>query len=774
MALGDIFKKSDDQNIEHFWSLVIGKNWVQAGIWRVVDEITQVVSEGNMASWQEGDEDSLITACDSTLSAAATSMSAGVPEPDKAVFGLASSWVEEGSIKEERMDLLKKISKELELSPAGFVVVPEAITHLLKVKDGHPLNAILVGITDMAVDVSLVQIGKVLGTVEVSRSMSLGTDVAEGLSRLPSLNQYPSRILLYNHKAGNLDEARQSLIKMEWADKAHFLHTPKVEILPENISVLAVSLAGGAEVGSAKNVVAGQVVPSLDSSEELIGSPEVEGMGQEKKEEIPAEAELLGFSSEDVAQSVEQETKSVSNIEQQVEGEMDEPVINQPVMTRESRIVSDSFVGVSQPDLVKKPDILGGMGHLATGAGSLFSNLSVPAPRLWGMGKSLAFLAFLGAFLIFGGIAYWYLPKAQVTVYVSPKKLEKSMDFTIDPKLSVIDQANKIVPGEAREGKIAGDKTSSTTGTRTVGERARGKVKILHVGGATTIKSGTVFVGPNSLKFTLDGEVRVASGSGISTPSEVQAQVSAADIGAQYNLASSSKFSVGNFSRDTFEATNTEAFTGGTSRSVSAVSEEDQADILADLARELISKGIENVKGNLARNEVLLEDSARLEAQEKKFSHKVGEETSTLKLSLSGKVSVLVLQRETINSLVRGELDSQIPSGYTLRPDQVEIAFNRNELASLTKDKKVLGKDTEKKEKYSFTAVVTANLLPKVDPEETKRLISGKTPVVAREHLSTIPGFTRAEVSLSPKFPGPLGTLPRVSKNIVVEISAER
>ena len=40
--------------------------------------------------------------------------------------------------------------------------------------------------------------------------------------------------------------------------------------------------------------------------------------------------------------------------------------------------------------------------------------------------------------------------------------------------------------------------------------------------------------------------------------------------------------------------------------------------------------------------------------------------------------------------------------------------------------------------------------------------------------LSKIPGFLRAEINIKPRLPGFFGSLPRLSKNITVELLNER
>jgi hypothetical protein len=75
---------------------------------------------------------------------------------------------------------------------------------------------------------------------------------------------------------------------------------------------------------------------------------------------------------------------------------------------------------------------------------------------------------------------------------------------------------------------------------------------------------------------------------------------------------------------------------------------------------------------------------------------------------------------------------------------------------------------------YSYNVTVGANFLPEVDSQKIIGLIVGKTTTVAQDYLNSIPGFGHAEVTLNIKFPGPLGTLPRIAKNITLEVKPEQ
>lgn len=726
MDLGNIFKKQKQEEPENFWSLVISKSWVEAGIWRVVGDKTEVIAEGTGASWQEDNAETLLQAADSTLSAAAGSIEdEGAQEPNKVVFGLPPSWVEEGSIKKEKLELLRKLSSELELTPAGFVVQPEAIVHYLKVSEGAPPNAILVGVLEDSVDITLVQNGKIQGTSEVGRSMSLAADVSEGLARFPALEQYPSRLLLYNHRVADLEEAKQNLLEAEWSEgKIHFLHTPKVEVLAENVAISAVSLAGGAEVGHATALaVAQEVSGEVEVAEAAL---DVEGGDVEQEEELrKISARELGFlEGQDVAQAAPPP----------------EPKVQEAL---EEKPTQRQFLAQALQKLAVIPQF--------------FSSLRLPAPRSLGGGRSIlavVVLLLLGL-LVAGSLAYWYLPKAHITVYVAPQKLERKTSLGVSPEASVVNFEARIIPGRLAKAEVAGEQTKGTTGTKTVGERAKGGVVIFRSGSSLTLASGTLLASKNGLKFTLNEDIRVASGSGTASPGQTEAQVTAVDIGAQYNLAGDTLFSVGNFSEGDLQAKNSQAFPGGTSREVAAVSEEDRESLEEELTAELKEQALAKLRGSLVENEVLLEATLELNPLKRDFSHKVGEEAGTLKLSLQAGAEALVVPKEDLGAFLVSRLEKDVPQGYVLRQEQINAEFGPPE-------------------EGEFPVQVSANLLPSVSTDEITRAVAGKYPDVAKEYLSTIPGYTRAEISLSLSFPGKLRTLPRIERNIVVEIVAER
>jgi hypothetical protein len=354
---------------------------------------------------------------------------------------------------------------------------------------------------------------------------------------------------------------------------------------------------------------------------------------------------------------------------------------------------------------------------------------------------------------------WWYFPKVDVTIYVSPRKIEDDVEITVDTSISTSDFDKKILLGEIVSDTTEGEKTEQTTGTKIVGEKATGEITIYRAGSTINLAKDTIVKGPQGLTFSLDNDLVIASGS-VLTRGITKANVSAKEIGAQYNLASGATFTVSNYSSADMEATNESAFSGGTSREVSAVSDEDQDKLLGELQGELENdlKGL--IAQELKSDMQLIDDSLDFSVVSKDFDKKVGDESTNLKLILKLSAEGVAVRKNDVEEMGYKYLSQKVPSGYVLKNEQVVGNFS------------YVGK---KDRLYTMQLIAGADLLPQFNIDDIKKNITGKYPDVAEEYLNkNVPGFERAVISFKNiKLPGRLGSLPRVTKNIEITISAE-
>jgi hypothetical protein len=751
MGLKSILPSSDKKgSLELYWSLIIEPGWVQAGIWRISNEKAQVVLTSKPSAWKLDEE--LVQAADVALSSCAQGLPEGEKEPEKTVFGVVSSWVSKGEIKEEYLERIKKICSDLSLTPAGFVVLAEAISHLIKTKEGATLNAIVLGVYEQHIDISVFKLGNFLGNTDVSRSVSMVDDLTEGLTRLSNNESFPSRLILYNGKEGELEEARQALIKADWdnVEKIKFLHTPKVEVVTPEEKVNAVSLAGASEIADVSSIDT-SVEDEEEKVEEIKRARDVDNVSSQTED---VSAEELGFVLGKDVVSDKQESDMKIKSEKEEPKEYEEKPKEVKYQKQDSKKTKRKIkLKIPVPVFSK---IFGRLKSLIPKR-KKFSEGSVSkktGKKVVLLGVVIFLVIVLSAFA-----AWWIYPKAEVVVYVTTKRLDEKVTVSIDPDKESADFENGILPGKIQKTQVEGSKTKSTTGTKTVGEKAKGEVTFYRAGSGIALQAGTEITGPNNLKFTLDSDTDVASGSA-STPGTTAASITAADIGAQHNLASGTSFSVSNYSTGDIEAKNDSSFSGGTSREISAISESDLSDLEDDLNNELVEKAEKGLNENLASGFVLIDESLLFNDLSKQFSGKIGDEADTLKLTLEIDATAVAVDKKSLNEISLNLLQDKVPEGFVLREEQIETDFNFEE-----KEDGI----------YIVEVVITANLLPVANPDEIAEKIAGKYPILAQKYLNEeIAGFVRAEIIFKPKLPGRLGTLPRLTKNIEVEVAAER
>lgn len=658
-------KDKDREENEYYWALVLESGWVQAGIWSITEGKVQTTSVSPPIAWEVDEEFS--GAVDAALSAAVQNLPEDFGEPTKTVFGVPAAWVEEGKIKEKHLEQIKKVCKELTLEPSGFVVLTEAVANLTKSEEGTPLSAVVVGIGQANLEVAVFRMGKLAGTTEVARSVSLFDDLTEGLSRFSEAEAFPSRVIIFDGKEGELEEEKQILINSNWngLEKVKFYHTPKIEILTPERKVSAVALAGGLEMGGV--------------------------------------AEETGFVvGEDIAKK---------EIPKTIEPEV-------PVNIK-----------------VKK--------HFS------FPKFSLPKPKFsfpkFSFGKGLGIV---GATLVLLFVFWWLVPRANVKIYVSPKKFEE--------KINLVPDSAKALTVE-----VSADKTKATTGTKRVGDKAQGTVKIQNGTAAGIIlKAGTILTAASDFKFTTAQPASVSAALSPSLPGTQTIDVFAYDIGAEYNLAKGESFKVANYPKAEVDATSTVDFSGGTSRNISAVSAEDQKSLEESLTTELLDNAKKKLAEELSSEEILIDSSLFSTPSTRTFSHKVGDEADNLKLNLVLNVkSYSVLKKDLVDQ-AKKILDQNVPSGFVLNADQLQFTFEAN---------------TSKTDQPLFPTRIVANFLPDIDRGVLVKQISGKSSSAVESYLfSAIPGFSRAEITLKPRLPGWLGSLPRIPKNINLDVLAER
>ncbi len=725
------FKGSDQTDTKNFLALLLTDEVVQAAVWHVVNDQTEILAIGTPVEWDgdTGTTSELVTSVDATISSALEGLDL---DPNEVILGIPHSWTDKTGILGVKKELINKIRSELELKALGYVEITSSILSYLKSQEGTPTTSILIQVFAQELTLVLVRLGRIEAIEVIGRGEDFVSDVTEGIARFKIVDNLPSRIILFN-SMHNLDDLIQHLLGTEWPAEFNFLHIPKIESLPKDVAIRALAVAGGAEVAKSLGIAINPVPLATATSVEE--SPAGEAIDPEPAvaiEETPPISDTEILSAQDFGFV-----------------EPGESPLNAKIVP-ERKPPNPHLPKISLPRL-KMPNIA--MPKFNWNLHSLTSK-----PKL---------LALLASLLVFSALLYyfiWTIPSAMVTVQVTPKPLEESIDLTLSTIETSINFADRIVPANIEVITESGEQMIETTGTKVVGDPATGEVTIYNRTSATkTFTKGTQLVGSGGLKFSLDEDVSVASKSAgsdyVDVPGRSTAKITAVAIGKESNLSANNEFSIASFGKDSYVAKNENAFSGGTSEEVRVVSKDDQTTLLSDLTKSVLeavtAKATQNSEAGVGV--YVLPGSGEVDTLT--YSAKVGEQANSLSANLTLKSSVLKYQIEDVTTLVNSSIDQAVPDGYLRSdlPSTVELAAVDVEEA----DQEVKG-----------TAKVQVALLPIVDTSALTQAIKGKKANAIEDIFkSRVLGYVGATIETKPTWiPTRLKQLPLNPERITLTI----
>lgn len=740
MEIGNILGKlkgSEKSEPKKFLALILTDEVVQAAVWHVSSGQTEIVATGTPVEWDgdTGTTTELITAVDATISSAVEGLT---NEPDNVILGIPNSWVDKNGILGVKKEFISKIRNELELQPIGYVVITESVLSYLKIQEGTPTTSIIIQVSRDELTLALVRLGRIEAVENIGRSDDVVEDVIEGITRFKVADNLPSRIILFN-SMHNLDEIIQNLMSVDWPAQFNFLHIPKIEALSKDVAIRALAVAGGSEVAKSLGIPVTKVIPPAEPSEETSSTEEVvevEAMEAEEIDEIMT-ADEIGFTTP----KMQNKPQKVDFIEPE-----DDIVQNSDVEVPEMKSSKPKMPNFTIPQF-KIPKIQ---------IPKFRMNLSKSKPHWWIIGGSLVLLGILIFYL------GWVLPSAVVSVSVEPKVIDEAVELTLSSTESSINFSDRIVPANIESVSETGEKVMETTGKKTIGDPSKGQVTVYNkTSSPKTFNKGTVLTSGN-LKYTLDGDVSIASSSSTTegiTFGKNTVAVTASAIGVEGNLPAGTEFTIQSFSKDSYVAKNDAALTGGTSEEVQVVGKEDQQTLVKALTEELI-QSLSNkslAESSPGTGVYLIPDSAKLDTVT--YSAKIGEEAKSLTANLTIKASLLKYQSRDVETLVNSSIDQKVPTGYVRSdlPPTVELSATNEEGSE---------------DSVKGSAKVKVSLLPVVDKTQLQTTIKGKSVSVLENILRTnIPGYVKAEVLILPKWtPTKLKTIPRNPSKITIEI----
>lgn len=718
----------------------------------------------------------LIAAADQVVSGLDISMPPDTPL-QKTIFALPHDWVEGGKVKPKRLELLKKLCEELELTPIGFLVSAEAIIAHLQAKEGAPLSAVLVEYSKDIVTAYVIKSGNILDIKQGRVEGTVPQTVEKLLSQVMSVDVLPSKIILQDHDGVN--KLHQEFLSYHWTQRLPFLHVPQVEVFEKDLERDAI--VGGVSTQMGIDIVPeipkpsrthrGVVVPVDDTTEMADASDEMDAeLPTEEPTAKPAGHDLGFFEDQDVADMPETLTPPPTPeppVQSAAAIHSDSLHLQHQAPNRHAQ--QDQFNEDESEEYEEEEQAVKAGSGLVASILALPSKLSIPSipsfaklPAVPG-GTRLLIPAVAVVVLLIGFVYAYYkvLLKANVLLVADQKTINEEVEVTMsqDAETSADDKTLKLY---ATAVEVDGSSSRETTGEEETGKKATGTITFYNkTEQKKTFSKGTTVAGSNNLEFELLDEISIASTSAFSTSySSAKGKVEAKKFGKEYNLPSNTNFTIDGAPSSNFFGKNDEAFAGGSKEVIQVVSSKDLVALEDEVTKSLQEEARKQAEQKADQDTVLLTGVLGASISKKDFDKKEKDRANSVKLNAKVAYDFGYYRESDIEKFATDFADDEIPDGYSIKSDKSEFEI----------------KDLEVDEKSGEATAVLgmqAVYLPSIPTDEIVTQISGKNIEKATTEIKDKDGINDAQITFSRSLPFMPKFLPFNAKNITVTVQDE-
>ncbi|MEA2056976.1 MAG: hypothetical protein U9O78_04730 [Patescibacteria group bacterium] len=610
-----------------FLALLLSDSVVQSALWKVMDDNVVVSHRSQIHSYKAEDEEDRLQKIDLSLQ----DLGPDSQKTDDVVFGLDPNWAETERIDSSKKKCLKDIKKRLGLNPIGYVITNEALYKYL-LQENKMLSAVILYIGEAFVNLSLVRQGRLTYSQSVGRSEELISDLKEAIARFlqnaPGSTQFPPNVVLASAVISfeELQNYQQKLIEQNWAEDFNFVQNPVFKLFTPEKIIDAIVTEGGKAVM--------QTQPKEENKERVVSVDGVKEQTEVKKEE-QAQATTFGI-------PVKQ--KFVKS-ELAVDENTKQTAVKESGPTRK-RLSSRNRFGVK----IKRV-MIGGI---------------------------------LAGLIALVGFGYLFINRSySVLVSIKPqtKIVSEEAEVILDPGVSESDADELILKAEEVAKIVQSTDKKVTTGVKLVGEKAKGKVTVFNkTTEEKTFEKGAVFK-TGELEFAIEEDLVVPAAdteeneggdSETKVYGKIEVELLAVEIGADGNIKEDAEFKISDFSDETYSAKAIEDFSGGSSREIRVVAEQDQTGLFNDLKQSLINQAKDDLEKELGKGQyVVATDQYKIIKQE--YSAEVGEEIEEIELDLSLELKGLSYTVEDIKPIAEELLTKKVTEGYQLVEGNPEI-----------------------------------------------------------------------------------------------------
>ncbi len=622
-----------------FLAILLLEGSVQTVLWTIEDGEIAILTKSTIKAYHNDND--CLTKTDEALQ----ELGPESEDAQETIFVFEPDWIAGTDLKADKKPLVKKVTQDLSLKPLGFVVSTEALAQHFMVTQTQE-DFLLLYFAQQNLNISLFEHRKLVAEVVLGQCGKIENDLLEGLAQIKNklsdpTKIFPNKIYLASlYLSEEKIQAKQQELIIVHFDKKYFPQTPLVEVFePKKLFRIAVEEAGKVVAGTKRLPLKIKSVVAPDSNDK-------------NAEQSASQTQMSSFGV---------------------------PITNKYIMGKPSQpLKSSEFELVTE----KKPFLFA----------PAKDNNALPVSPV----KKMILLGVGTGIMVFLLLAFMWLKffsKITITIVPQTQLINKDLEITLDPKATQSDPEKLILKAKLVTQSYTQKGLDVTTGEKTIGEKAKGKVTIFNkTTEVKTFESGTQLVA-NGLTFSLDETVKVASASVVPNTSgdgetkeygKAQVSVTAVKIGQEGNLNKDTALKVANYGEDTYSAVVAETLTGGESKDVQVVTAADKAN-LAKTVQEEIKKQAKLDFEEKSNNGIHYILTNQIKVDKSEYDHEIDTEAETLNLTLTATVTAVEYSKEDLKPLAQEYLTSLVPAGFKLVDKNPEILSSPKESSQSSK-----------------------------------------------------------------------------------------
>lgn len=374
-------------------------------------------------------------------------------------------------------------------------------------------------------------------------------------------------------------------------------------------------------------------------------------------------------------------------------------------------------------------------------------------------------LMIIGASLVaFIGLLIWaFVFAPHATVLITARTTDSSMNKPVIVGTALAtDMSAGTIKAVTHEMKKDVSVDIAATGTKDVGEKATGTVKIRPEAEAVlvtgfTVPAGTEIQSSSGSVFTTDGAVVFEKGDSAAYSNGINVGVTAANNGSQFNGASGSASTSASGVRSVAFIGTT---SGGTDKTIKVVTAEDVERATVKLNEQDNADIKRQLTDQFGKDATVIDASFKADQSAVKAAPAVGEEAADSKGKLAGSVSY------TLTGVTKAELSNYLKAHF-----EQQVSDEDNQRVYDDGSSKVTFTNVEEKNNtFSANLSATAKIGPKISDSQVKELAKGKKYGEVQSAIVAIQGVDNVDIKFSYFW---VRTVPNDENKISVEFNLD-